>query len=120
MVTVSFVLILWLLLWKICFWISEVVVFHSIKATADQAFEEADIDKSGSLSREELFGVFQKVAAAVPGVPPSTQEDANEAFKSLDTDNSGALSKEEFFPFVVVLTLFLIGKALEDANAGAE
>eukprot|EP01048_Picozoa_sp_COSAG05_P033401 COSAG05_NODE_13371_length_433_cov_0.619760_1_plen_83_part_10 len=55
-----------------------------------KAFAEYDDDNSGSISREELFGV-----AANLGVELADDE-LDAAMKAMDLDGSGAVSMEEF------------------------
>lgn len=63
-----------------------------------ELFEEADTDKSGTISKEE-FCVFGS------NIDVSSDEEALELFDRIDTDHNGAEPRQRFALVVVVFTL---------------
>jgi Ca2+-binding EF-hand superfamily protein len=72
-----------------------------------QAFQEADVDGSGSIEMKE-FKTFLRNT----GVPLSEKE-INMLFMSVDVDGSGTIDMEEFYPlFVEVMRMLVRNEAL--------
>lgn len=85
-----------------------------LKQISDKVFDNADTDKSGSLSKKEFFVLIKEFASLLEIETP-TDEDVEELVKELDTNNDGMFSKVEFFEF---LKMFL--QALLDGYDAAQ
>jgi Ca2+-binding EF-hand superfamily protein len=62
---------------------------------SDASFAQADKDKSGSISVDELATLMKEFAKELEIKAP-TDEEIKESFKAIDTDGSNTISKAEF------------------------
>lgn len=62
------------------------------------SFDELDADGNGSLSQEEVAGLFARFAGRGPGAggPPGGGPDPATILQRWDTDGNGSVSHEEF------------------------
>ena len=63
-------------------------------ANAKAIFEQYDEDKSGTLSKEDLVGFFDKLSAA-RGDLGLSKDNYDAWFSSIDEDGSGTISVED-------------------------
>ena len=68
----------------------------------DNAFMEADTDKSGFIEMNELTVVIAKIHKQLD-LPYPSQEVMNEYLKQFDTNKDGKISKEEFVKVVQLM-----------------
>ena len=68
----------------------------------DNAFKEADTDKSGFIETNELTVVISKIHKKLD-LPEPTKEVINEYLKQFDTNKDGKISKEEFVKVVQLM-----------------
>ena len=73
----------------------------------ENAFNKADLDKSGFIEKGELYQVLVQVHKDLK-LPEPTEKDVNEKLKQLDTNKDGKISKEEYTALVKEL---ISGKA---------
>ena len=73
----------------------------------DKTFQDADLNKSDYIEREELGIVLKSIYATI-GLPPPSQSDINQELKRLDKNGDKKLSKQEFKSLVKDLCLFFI------------
>ena len=68
----------------------------------DNAFREADTDKSGFIETNELTVVISKIHKKLD-LPEPNKEVINEYLKQFDTNKDGKISKEEFVKVVQLM-----------------
>ena len=65
---------------------------------AKKTFAEYDKNKDGTLSKEELVPLLEKVAKLL-NLPEPSEKDLDEGIKKLDLNKNGVLEFNEFFKF---------------------
>jgi len=87
------------------------------QALAQKAFDDADADKSGQLSRDEVAAVLGALASESDKIQAPPKEVIDDFMDAFDDDKSGQLSKEEFDDFVKIVLLTVLVAAAEGGGA---
>lgn len=66
-----------------------------LREATKAAFDLVDVNKNGSIDRNELRAALDELATGF-GLPVVSDEDLNEGLAKLDTDQSGTLEVAEF------------------------
>ena len=73
----------------------------------EQTFNDADVDKSGFIEKDELTEVLKGLHFGL-GIPAPTKIGVEKELKRLDTNNDGKISKDEFRVLVREIALHCI------------
>jgi Ca2+-binding EF-hand superfamily protein len=73
----------------------------------DKSFNDADLDKSGFVEKNELAILLKSIHTSL-NIPPPSNADIEQELKRLDKNSDGKISKEEFRVLVKDLALFSI------------
>ncbi len=73
----------------------------------DKSFNDADLDKSGYIEKNELAILLKSIHTSL-NIPPPSNNDIEQELKRLDKNSDGKISKEEFRVLVKDLALFSI------------
>ena len=98
---------------------AEAFLFHGLskeqlQATLRDMFEQADVDKSGQLSREEFEASLRHSSLGL------TRREINALLMEADENHDGQISYEEFEPICVEVLLEMVASQFEHARLPAE
>ncbi len=74
------------------------IYLKEASSVAKKTFDQYDKNKDGTLSKEELVPLLEKVAKLL-NLPEPSEKDIEDGMKKLDINENGVLEFNEFFHF---------------------